>query len=209
MNYSQIMTGRGKYERTPEMRAAASEARKGQMCSEGCTCKRHTSYARTQETRAKNAEALRGRTQPVEAIAQRTATRKATGVMVTHGMYKTPTYNSWNNMVQRCTNPNRDEYAYYGGRGITVCERWLKFENFLADMGERPEGLSLDRIDSNGNYEPGNCRWVDSATQATNRRRPAYFDRPSRIPECGHPDRKHKARGMCGACYLKWRTTRE
>src|SRR5262245_16393376 len=64
-----------------------------------------------------------------------------------------PTFNSWDNMVQRCTNPKRKEWKNYGGRGITVCERWLSFENFLADMGERPAGKTLDRKNNNGNYE--------------------------------------------------------
>jgi hypothetical protein len=74
-------------------------------------------------------------------------------------------------MRQRCINPNNAEYDNWGGRGITVCVRWEKFENFLADMGEAPPGLMLDRIDNEGNYEPGNCRWTDKWTQARNRRR--------------------------------------
>lgn len=81
------------------------------------------------------------------------------------------TYNSWSGMKQRCTNPKTKEFRYYGARGITVCERWMNsFENFLADMGDAPPGLSLDRIESNGNYEPGNCRWADWDTQERNRR---------------------------------------
>jgi hypothetical protein len=209
-DYSFVMTGRGKFERTPEMRAAASAARQGRRCPEGCTCKRHTSYERTPETRAKNAEAMRGRKQPEEAIAKRTATRKAKGTLVTHGHGsvkegRTPTYTSWENMIQRCTNPNSRVWKYYGGRGITVCERWREFKNFLADMGERPEGMTLDRINNDGNYEPGNVRWTDWETQNTNRRRSAYYDRPSRVPDCGHAERPHKARGMCGACYFRWR----
>lgn len=87
-----------------------------------------------------------------------------------HGM-RSPTYRSWISMKTRCTNPSVPHYHYYGGRGIRVCERWEKFENFLADMGLRPAGTSLDRYPNNsGNYEPGNCRWATPKEQAKNRR---------------------------------------
>lgn len=82
---------------------------------------------------------------------------------------QSPIYRIWNSMRQRCSNPNVDGYEYYGGRGVKVCERWNSFENFLSDMGERPEGMSLDRIDPDGDYTPDNCRWVGFREQVRNR----------------------------------------
>lgn len=82
-----------------------------------------------------------------------------------------PTYEVWASMWYRCTNPKHKHYKYYGGRGIKVCEEWMRFENFLADMGERPEGLTLDRRDPNGDYEKDNCRWVEWTVQVENRRK--------------------------------------
>jgi hypothetical protein len=87
-----------------------------------------------------------------------------------HGKSRTPIYNSWLSMKSRCLNKNNKHYADYGGRGITICKEWLVFENFYADMGDRPDGLSLDRVDNMGNYEPSNCRWANWITQNNNRR---------------------------------------
>ena len=86
------------------------------------------------------------------------------------GNVNTPTYYSWAGMKQRCLNPATIAYPDYGGRGIKICDRWLEFSNFLADMGERPEDLELDRIDVNGDYEPDNCRWVARMVNIQNRR---------------------------------------
>lgn len=84
----------------------------------------------------------------------------------------TPTYKSWEAMKRRCLNPNDPAYKNYGGRGITICEKWNSFENFLADMGERPKWATggIDRIDNDGNYEPKNCRWATILQQNRNKR---------------------------------------
>lgn len=134
-----------------------------------------------------------------------------------HGWSKTPTHVSWRAMHSRCKDEGNASYPAYGGRGITVCERWESFENFLADMGERPSlDHSIDREDPDGNYEPGNCRWLTRAEQNARRKDPAgwikrrapgyvpaspYQKQPKRINECGHPDRPHYAKGKCQNCY--------
>lgn len=87
-----------------------------------------------------------------------------------HSAAKTRTYRTWKEMRQRCMNPNSDKWKWYGGRGITICERWSSFEAFIADMGDRPVGKTLDRLDSDGNYQPDNCRWATPKEQATTNR---------------------------------------
>jgi hypothetical protein len=87
-----------------------------------------------------------------------------------HGMSGHPDYQLWKGMRARCGNPKHKGYPNYGGRGVKVCARWDDFATFLSDMGPRPDGHTLDRIDTNGDYEPTNCRWVTDSTQRRNRR---------------------------------------
>jgi len=93
-----------------------------------------------------------------------------------HGKKKTPEYTSWRAARDRCNNPNHWKYPEYGGRGISFCKRWDDFRLFLADMGPRPDGHTLDRIDVDGDYSPNNCRWASPKQQASNRRRSRLFD---------------------------------
>lgn len=119
-----------------------------------------------------------------ERAAQFNRTHGARSMHVTPGVKRA--YSSWQNMKTRCMNPHFNEWAEYGGRGITITKRWLGvngFRAFLADLGERPEGKTLDRINGNKNYEPGNCRWASAEVQAINQRR-FYIDGkpPAEVP---------------------------
>jgi hypothetical protein len=104
----------------------------------------------------------------------------------THGLTHLREYRIWVNMKSRCSDPNQPAYPNYGGRGISVCERWrLSFEDFLEDMKRAPEGHEIDRIDSDGNYEPGNCRWATSTQNTRNRRITPRYEHNGRIMSLG------------------------
>ena len=97
------------------------------------------------------------------------AAAHARQIGTTHGLHKTRTYGIWAQMKRRCQTPSNGAYVRYGAKGVTVCERWQKFENFFADMGEAPQKLTLDRIQNSKGYEPSNCRWATWTQQANNR----------------------------------------
>lgn len=108
----------------------------------------------------------------------------ASKLRATHGQSRvgkmTPTYRSWMLMNRRCHNEHSKEYYMYGGAGVTICERWSSFENFYADMGERPAGTTLDRIDGTRGYSPDNCRWATPAQQSLNRKSTHWIEHNGR-----------------------------
>lgn len=147
--------------------------------------------------RQKIAEAKRGKKRPDVAERNRSAAMRAVPRVISeearermsrdrtkHGHARrrpegragTATYYVWAAMVQRCTNRKSADWKDYGGRGISVCERWRKFEYFLADMGEKPRGMSIDRVDNDGPYSPENCRWATLRQQAANNRKVTLTD---------------------------------
>jgi hypothetical protein len=150
----------GVYQRTP--------------CSSDCTCGKHQGYSRSPEHRELQAAKARERGfahKPDCGCVWCGSNPASTRHGDTSRTARTPEYVAWSNMRGRCLNLDHPKFKDYGGRGITVCEGWDSYENFLADMGRRPgPDLSLDRIDNDGNYEPGNCRWATKSEQQSNRR---------------------------------------
>lgn len=143
--------------------------REALKCVPGCECAKHSLKNAGQFTPGSKGFARPHTEETKRKLAQYTGEQASS---YKHGMSQTPTYSTWSSMHSRCTDPGNASYARYGGRGIRVCERWADFATFYSDMGDRPDGMTLDRIDNDGNYEPSNCRWATKAEQESNKSNP-------------------------------------
>lgn len=117
-----------------------------------------------------------GNTKSCECFHRETAALNAKKSCTTHGKCGSKIYACWSAMIERCNNPKNPQYRYYGARGIKVIKSWLKFENFYRDMGDPPPGMTLERVDNNGNYYKKNCTWVSMVQQCNNRRNSIYIE---------------------------------
>jgi hypothetical protein len=132
---------------------------------------------------------LSGNTQSCGCLHAEVAAERNHLQSTTHGMCGTREYHSWNNMIARCTNEKHRSYVRYGGRGIRICDRWLNsFEDFYTDMGDRPQGMSLDRIGNEGDYTPDNCRWATTKEQNRNRRDNRLIEGKAMVEWCEEND---------------------
>jgi hypothetical protein len=124
-------------------------------------------------------------------------TRRIRKAQLLSARTKTGTYRSWSAMLTRCTNPNSARWNSYGAKGVKVCDRWRTFNNFLADVGERPNGKTLGRFKDSGNYDPNNCKWMTPGEQDANRNRPTH------CPKGHHYSKKNTYfRGKKRACRI-------
>jgi hypothetical protein len=140
-------------------RVPSAPGRIAWLCKCDCGNEHTTTSGALSSERTKSCGCLR---------AEKMAENRRSGGRLRHGMSNSPEHKVWMGMNERCINPNSKFFFRYGGRGITICDRWRVFENFYADMGQRPVGMTLDRENNDGNYEPSNCRWATQVEQMNN-----------------------------------------